>query len=148
MKTLLHLTLGLIAPCTVFFRHRRHGAGVVCLLLQLTIVLWPFALIWALIADGAGASIRAAAADNRRMTDATHTRLSQATRNMAALPLVERIGHLVMLALFVFVSMLIILTAIPWVTHHASLSMVATVTRAGIIALGVSLLFLVLSVNA
>lgn len=48
----MRVLLAILLPCTAFFRLRRPGAGVFCLLLQLSMVGWLPAAFWAVYVLG------------------------------------------------------------------------------------------------
>ena len=48
----MRLFLAIFLPCTVFFTIGRPFAGVLCLLLQITVLGWLGASIWAVYAHG------------------------------------------------------------------------------------------------
>ena len=67
----MRLTLALLLPCLLFFTIRRPIAGGVCLLLQLTLVGWLPAAIWAVYALGQFKTDRKLAEVEKRIQAAT-----------------------------------------------------------------------------
>ena len=63
----MRVLLAILLPFTAFFRLHRTGAGVVSLLLQLTVVGWLPAALWAMYALG-----QASASQHRPHTHRTH----------------------------------------------------------------------------
>ncbi len=63
----MRVLLAILLPFTAFFRLHRTGAGVVSLLLQLTVVGWLPAALWAMYALG-----QASASQHRPHAHRTH----------------------------------------------------------------------------